>query len=280
MLRSFLCFAVMVLMIFWCTAVTAQYFYRDIWNARQLNKEMFVLKEEKIKTIVIKSFDNDGEPSQGFFCEKRIGKNYTFSETVTRSDITSQSLLTSYFNSKGLISRTADSSESSLNTAEYLYNSSDNIIAVQTFTTANDDLNSIDESHDYFYNAAGQLEKMVRKKNNLEISVVNFKVDEKGNVTDEEEVLKNGRGTKYFYYYDGKNNLTDVVHYNQRARRLLPDYMYEYSTGGQLKQMITTEEGGGYFIWKYTYNDQKLRETERCFSKEKKLLGSVQYIYK
>ena len=96
----------------------------------------------------------------------------------------------------------------------------------------------------------------------------------------EQEVFKNGISKKYFYYYDDKNNLTDVVHYNERAKRLLPDYMYEYDTTGKIKQMITTEEGGGYFIWRYAYNDQNLRETEKCFSRERKLLGSVQYIYK
>ncbi|MEO6453248.1 MAG: hypothetical protein ABIN97_04210, partial [Ginsengibacter sp.] len=120
----------------------------------------------------------------------------------------------------------------------------------------------------------------IRKKNDTELSAVNFKVDENGNVIEEEEALKNGIRKKYFYYYDDKNNLTDVVHYNERAKRLLPDYMYEYSSTGQLNQMITTEEGGGYYIWRYAYNDQNLRESEKCFSKERKLLGSVQYIYR
>jgi len=78
-----------------------------------------------------------------------------------------------------------------------------------------------------------------------------------------------------------KNRLTDIVHFNQVARRLLPDYMYEYNATNLPRQMISTEEAGSnYFIWKYTYNDKNLRETEKCFSKEKRLLGTIEYEYK
>ncbi len=69
--------------------------------------------------------------------------------------------------------------------------------------------------------------------------------------------------------------------YNERVKRLLPQYMYEYNQLGQIKQMITTEEGGeNYYTWKYTYNDQRLRETEKCINKERKVMGSVEYKYK
>ena len=91
----------------------------------------------------------------------------------------------------------------------------------------------------------------------------------------------NNADKKYFYYYDDKSRLTDVVHFNEIARRLLPDYMYEYNSANQPRQMISTEEGGSnYFIWKYTYNDKNLRETEKCFSKEKRLLGTIEYEYR
>lgn len=281
MARNFSCFTLITgMMILCCRSVTAQYFYKDIWNSLQLTREMSAFKQQKISAISVKSFDDDGRASQGFFCEEKLNPAYSLSETITRSDVTSQSLLVSYFNSKGLIIKTTDSTESSLNITEYFYNDNDHVAGVRTFTKANGDPGGIGEERSYMYNQNGLLEKMARKKNGTEISTVNFKVDETGNVIEEEEVFKNGKGTKYFYYYDDRNNLTDVVHYFERAKRLLPDYMYEYDAGGQMVQMITTEEGGGYFIWRYTYNDRGLRETERCFSKEKKLVGKVEYSYR
>jgi hypothetical protein len=44
--------------------------------------------------------------------------------------------------------------------------------------------------------------------------------------------------------------------------------------------MTATEEGGSYyFIWKYTYADG-LRIKESCFSKERRLMGTIEYEYK
>ncbi len=58
-------------------------------------------------------------------------------------------------------------------------------------------------------------------------------------------------------------------------------YMYEYNSANQPIQMISTAVGGdNYFIWRYAYNDKKLRETEKCYSKEKRLLGRIEYEYK
>ncbi len=114
----------------------------------------------------------------------------------------------------------------------------------------------------------------------MQLSTVTFKVDDKGNVVEEEELSANNNSSKHFYYYDDNNRLTDVVNYNERANRLLPDYIYEYNDLGQITQMTATEVGSSnYYIWKYTYNQQKLRETERCLSKERRLLGSVRYQY-
>jgi hypothetical protein len=238
------------------------------------------LKNEKIRTISIKSFEDNGEPSEGFFCEKKIDKNYSRSETVTRSLVTNQSLLTTHFNSTGQIIQTTDSTESSVSRTEYFYNGNGKVNTIKTFTKADDDSAIIEETHNYFYKDNDALEKMTMQKNNVEISTVNFKIDEKGNIIEEEELFKSAGSKKYFYYYDDRNRLTDIVHYNERAKRLLPDYMYEYNSTGQIKQMISVEEGTGYFVWKYLYNDRNLRETEKCFSKERKLLGSIQYEYK
>ncbi|SRR5258706_7305670 len=279
--KYLLFFCALSLILISYTEATAQYYYKDIWNPQQLTKEISVLKNQNIRTISVKSFEANGEPSENFFCEKKIDKNYTVSETITRSDVTSQSLLSSHFNSKGLITNTNDSTETSISRTEYLYDDKDRIKAVRLFTKAGDDASGIEELDNYEYNEIGTLQKMMRLKNDIEYSTVNFKVDDKGNVIEEDEILKTGSGTKYFYYYDDKNHLTDVVHFSERAKRLLPDYMYEYNQRGQITQMITTEEGGGnYLIWKYTYNDQNLRDVERCLSKDRKLLGSVQYIYK
>ena len=244
-------------------------------------KEFATLKNENIKSVLIKSFEDDGQPSEGFFCERKIDKNYTRSEMISRSYITGESVLSSFYNDKGWISRTVDSTAVTVSRSEYEYDVKGRIIVISNFTRAGDERSGISETRQYFYDASGKAQKMVRKKNNTEVAIVNFTLDEKGNVVDEQEIIKGRNGKKYFYYYDVKNRLTDVVHYNRLAKRMLPDYMYEYNQLSQVTQMITAEDGvNNYFIWKYTYNDQRLKETEKCFSKERRLLGTIQYQYK
>ena len=274
-------FAGVTFLIVFSLGANAQFFYKDIWTNQQQIKEFAILKNENIRTVAVKSFEDDGEPSEDFFCERKIDKNFTKSETVTRSIITQQSLLVSYYNERGWITKTVDSTQTSLARVEYEYDNKGHIIKVTNFAKANDENGGIIETHQYTYTAAGKPEKMIKRKNNVDVSTVNFTIDDKGNVIDEEEIIRGAKGRKYLYYYDDKNRLTDVVHYNERAKRLLPDYMYEYNQVSQIKQMTSTEDNiSNYFIWKYTYNDKRLRESEKCYSKERRLLGSVQYEYK
>lgn len=276
-----LSFVVVVLLFCANQNALAQYFYKDIWTNQQLTKEFSILKNENIRTVAVKSFEDDGEPSKEFFCERKIDRNFTKSEMVSRSYITQQSLLVSYYNDRGWIIKTVDSSETSLSSSNYEYDNKGRILKITNLTKANDENTGITEIHKYFYNAGGKLEKMLRQKNNVAVSAINFTADDKGNIIDEEEIINGKKGKKYFYYYDDKNRITDVVHYNERAKRLLPDYMYEYNPTGQIKQMISTEDGvNNYFIWQYSYNDQRLRESEKCYSKERRLLGSILYQYK
>lgn len=276
--KIFTCLIVSIALI---PAAYAQFFYKDIWNIQQLIKEFSILKNENIRTVSVKSFEDDGEPSEGFYCERKIDRNFTKSEMISRSYITQQSLLVSHYNDKGWIIKTVDSSQTSLARSEYEYDNKGRITKVTTFTKANDEKGGISETHQYIYNEAGKPEKMIRRNNNADVSTVNFILDEKGNVIEEQEITRGVKGRRYLYYYDDKNRLTDVVRYNARAKRLLPDYMYEYNQLGQIKQMIATDDNiNNYFIWKYTYNDQRLRESEKCYSKEKRLLGSIQYEYK
>lgn len=274
-------FSVLFFTGFLLKGATAQFYYKDVWTNQQLTKEFAILKNENIRTVSIKSYDDDGEPSEGFFCERRMDKNYTRSETISRSNITQQSLLASDYNERGWIISTVDSSQTSIARSDYDYDNRGRVTMITNFTRANDEKTGITETRQYLYNAAGRPEKMIRKKNNVTISTVNFTLDDKGNVIEEQEIINGKKGRGFLYYYDDKNRLTDVVHYNDRAKRLLPDYMYEYSPTGQVKQMISTEDNiSNYYIWKYTYNDLRLRETEQCYTKEKRLMGTIRYEYK
>lgn len=56
--------------------------------------------------------------------------------------------------------------------------------------------------------------------------------------------------------------------------------MFEYDKGDKPSQMISVDETGrNYFIWRYAYDDKQLPEIQKCYSKEKQLLGTIQFDY-
>lgn len=261
------------------TAARAQFYYKDLVSNKQLMEEMARLKDQQIRTVSIKSFEDDGSPSEGFFCEKRINRNYSTVEMLSKSNVNAPSVFTSSFDKKGLLLETIDSSEISTNRTNYAYDDQGRIRSIRSVIRSSDDdfNNEISEEHLYQYNEKGIPVKMLRIKNNSDTAVILFSTDEKNNVS----IEKNGKtGETYYYYYDTRNRLTDVVKQNAFTLKMLPDYVFEYNITGQIVQMTTTEEGGSYYyIWKYTY-DNGLRIREKCFSKEKRLMGTIEYEYK
>lgn len=257
----------------------AQYYYKDILSNQQLLNEMKILKEQKIKAVSIKSFEDDGSQSEGFFCEKKINRNYTSVEMFTKSYVTGSSEFNSTFSEKGLLLKTTDSSEISSRTSVFSYDINNNIKSILSIVRSSDDdfKNEITEEHIYEYNEKNIPVKMHRIKNYTDTTLFIFSTDENNNISIEKNTKT---GDTYYYYYDSKNRLTDVVRLNQFNQKMLPDYIFEYNNSGLITQMTTTEEGGSYyFIWKYTY-ENGLRIREKCYSKERRLMGSIEYEYK
>jgi hypothetical protein len=262
------------------TAGISQYHYLDIVSNLQLSSEMKQFKEQKIRDIQVHSFESNGDPSKGFFCKKKISKDYRKIETYTKSAISEKSILISRFNTEGQLIASNDSSAISSSSNFYQYDSKGHLTKViNTSASMDDDFTSkMNEEHLYFYDAKGRCLKMLRIKNQSDTATVLFTSDEKGNIIDENDLGKNGK--HYYYYYDSKNRLTDVVKYNSLRDKLLPDLLFEYNSASQVTQMITTEEGisNNYYVWKKIYNEG-LRIIEKCFSKENELLGYFEFEY-
>lgn len=269
-----------VLAVFTVYSVTAQYYYKDIVSSQQLQTDMAAYKNNKVRTINIKSFEGDGLESEGFFAQKKISKDYSKTELFTRSNISAPSLLISEFNDKGQIVKTHDSSTISVTNNNYQYNSKGSLKSVSSSIRSSDDdfTTELFEEHIYEYDQDDRLSKMFRVKNRRDTVVILFAYDDAGNLAIEKDTRT---GSKYYYYYDAKNRITDIVQENDLKLRPFPDYLFEYNNSqGLVSQMIATEEGGNnYYVWKYLY-DNGLRTAEKCYTKERRLMGRIEYEYK
>ena len=261
-------------------ASQAQYYYKDIVSNKQVISEKQGLKEQKVRSILVHSFEGNGDDSPGFFCEKKISKDYRRIETYTKSNITGKSLQTAYYNDKDQLIQSTDSSELSSTTSMYQYDANGKITNIISNSHSNDDdfATRLLEEHQYQYDAKGQPVKMLRIRNMKDTAQIIFTTDDKGNIIDEKDMGKNGK--HYYYYYNDKNRMTDIVKFNVVKNKLMPDFIFEYNSDGQVTQMVTVEDGmnSDYYTWKYVYNDG-LRIIEKCFSRENILLGYFEYEY-
>ena len=134
-------------------AADAQYYYKDILSNKQVLAERMVLKEQKIRNILVHSFEGNKDPSPGFFCEKKISKDYRKVETYTKSNLTGKSLLTTQYNDQDQLIQSTDSSELSVTTSVYQYDAKGNVSSITSYSHSNDDDFStrLVEEHLYIY---------------------------------------------------------------------------------------------------------------------------------
>lgn len=262
-------------------AANAQYYYRDVISKQDLPMEIALFRTHKIRSVTLKSFDEDGSPSKGFFCKKSISRDFRKIEMGSRSGITAPSLLVSDFDEKGGLLSTTDSSDISVSQIHYSRDEKGRLTRIFSLVRSRDDdyVSEITEEHIYTYDGAGTPETMLLIRNGKDSSIIVFSKDDKGNIS----IEKNSRtGKSYYYYYDEKNRLTDVVTENEISGKMLPDYMFEYDEAGRIAKMLNTEEGSGgnYYFWIYSYNEKGLRSEEKIYSKERNLLGRIEYQYK
>lgn len=261
-------------------SVQAQYYYKDIIGTQETNDLIKKLSGGKIRSVVLTSYEADGNLTEGFLVQQTVLGNPTQLRTVTKTGDSDPSILVSYFDDKLRLIKTVDSTGGLANISTYQYDEKGNIINIKTWSTDTSGATLVEEEHDWIYDATGRITKMIRKKNKLPANEIVFIYDENGDLV-EEKTIQNGasRGSLYYYYND-MHQITDIVRFNERAQRLLPDYMFEYSPSGQVIQKITIPANSTeYFIWRYQYDEKGIKTKEALYDKSKKLLARIEYRY-
>ena len=267
------------LIIFLFLKAEAQYYYSDIIGTRQTNQQYKLLRSFQFNRINAISFEGN-LPSKDFLLEQTISDDGRQVVTHSASVGNMESyFISNYQNNK--VNKTADSSNNAINTVVYNY---DNIGKILSTTATNKDFDGTftnKEQHIWSYNSKGLPEKMVKIKNQSDTTLITFTIDSEDNVAEERWTKNNRTIETYYYYYNPKKQLTDIVRYSRKAKAMLPDYIFEYDGRGHVTQMTQTQGGSAnYFVWKYVYNENGMKEKEVVFNKQKELLGRIEYTYK
>lgn len=276
-MKSFFLAAVLLISI----SLQAQYYYKDIVGTKETSDLIKAYMKNKVSAVVLTSYDADNVKSDNLFVQQQFSSTTRILKTVTGTgaDNANTSTVFTYADDNGNITRTVDSTGVVVNTTTYSYDASGNLSLVSI--SSSDTTSNESEQHIWQWQN-GKPIKMLRIKNKFDTTYVDFKLDEKGNVSEETATRKKVTSKPYFYYYNDGNQLTDIVRYNERAKQLLPEYMFEYSSSNQVIQKITVPTNNSdYLIWRYLYNPQGLKIKEAVYSKQDKRnpLGKIEYQY-
>jgi hypothetical protein len=255
-----------------------QYYFNDLLATAQSQAQYQLLRANKVKKITAISFEEDGSANEKFLLEQELtmdGKKLS-----TKSGIQSgkTSTVTSFFELSKL-KRTLSNSNGIDNKMEYFYDNTGKLIKLSLTSGDTAVKYSTQEYRDWIYGTNGLPASIVKVKNKIDTSMAKIVIDEEGNVAEEQWSRKNTPLETYYYYYDQQHRLTDIVRYNQKLKKLVPDYVFEYDAKGKLVQMTQLSGSGQYFTWQYEYNEKGLKWKETCRDNERKLVGKIEYKY-
>jgi YD repeat-containing protein len=257
----------------------AQFYYRDIIGTKETTEMMKAYLNNKVTRVTVNSYDADNTRSDDFYVEQIFSPATKTLKTITRSGVTDASVLISYVNDDGRVIKTIDSSGAIVSTSFYNYDAEGRLLSISSSTV--DSTKRLAETEEHIWEYQNEkIVRMLRIKNKVDTTIVNFKTDENGNIVEELATHKTNKSEPVYYYYDSKNRITDIVRFNQKAKRLLPEYMFEYSPSNQVIQRITVPaNGSNYLIWRYQYDGNGLKIREAVYNRYKQLSGKIEYQY-
>jgi YD repeat-containing protein len=257
-------------------AAHAQFYYKDVITVQQTNAQWNVYKNNKVRMVNVQSFEGDNRPTEGFSVQQRISDNRMITTTKSVSNGTSE--LTATYNAAGRLATTVDTSEDFHSSTSYEYDAAGRVSIINYDSRSGEFTGN--EVHIWKYDAAGKPEQMLRIRNGLDTMYVTFVYDGKDVPIEEHAIRKGNKEPEIYYYYDAKNQLTDIVRYSQKARRLLPTHIFSYNTDGRIAGMLLIPEGSNqYQRWYYDYDQRGLKTRERVFNKQQQLMGKIEYSY-
>lgn len=276
-----------------CLSAGAQsyYYYNDIILTGEDSRTMQTLLKNKVQAFTATGVTPEGSRATDFAERHEITEN---GKALKVSSIVNfiRNTVCTRFDGTGKLLSVADTSTGLVSLTTYYYDNSGRITRIENKTKDDSSAFSETEVHQWYYAANGKPEKMWRIKNGNDSLEIRFIPEENGN-PGEEVSYRNGRETDHvYYYYDEKNRITDIVRFNKKAGKLMPEMIISYDDNDNVLQKIISSDGDNYglrnhgsvlyiryVIWRYVFNKQGLKTKEALFNKEQEMTGKIEYNY-
>jgi antitoxin component YwqK of YwqJK toxin-antitoxin module len=270
-----------------CGPLFSQYYYHDIVGTAEFNRQLQAYIQYGVATVTALGTDERGMKATDFSEYQEMRENGKALKVSTINQL-QKTIQYSLFDEKGRVTSTADSSGGLVSTTTYQYDDAGRVLQVKNTIIDPEGNIHQTEIHDWVYQPNGQPLRMWRiiltgeNESAADSLEVRFVMDENGNTAEERTFRKNVETGYLYYYYDDRHRLLDVVRYNAKLKKLLPDLMFEYDNQDRVVQKITTVASprmGNYLIWRYVYDERGLKTKEVLFNNDKQITGRIDYQY-
>jgi hypothetical protein len=258
-------------------SVSAQYFYHDLYSSKEAQD--LLQKWKKLNVSGIEVVSNDKELPLEL---KTIWtSDYRQKTTTTLVNKQVKSQQESFYNGPR-IQRSNEMSKGIEKKLQYSYQEKGLLKQLQvSFTDTAMKIKS-SELHSWYYYPDGLPEKMFLIKNQTDTTNIEFIIEQlpQPKVTEEHWKKKDKTIESFYYYYNDQGLLSDIVRFNNRLQKMLPDRVFNYDANGKLIEMIETlENKTDYYRWMYEYDSNGLKVAEKSFNKAKQLQSLFLYNY-
>jgi hypothetical protein len=264
--------------LFVVNSLCGQFYLNDILGLKISHEKYQLMRKNKIIKITANSIEADGSNTKGFLLNQELqidGKKMVTS--IANLSSPPEKITNTYELSK--LKRTVTNRSSIQTTTDYTYNEKGSLIKIIATTIDSIQKKPISEMHLWEYQPNGIPISMRKWGDGMDTVQVAFVADSAGLII-EEYWYKKGKKIETYYYYYTNNQLTDVVRFNLKANRLIPDFVYEYNQQNQMTNMIQVSFNGSKVIhWTYTYHSNGLKETETARDKEKNIIAKITYSF-
>lgn len=255
-----------------------QYYFNDILSNQLTHEQYKLMRTHKIRKIIATSYESDNTRTEGFMLEQDLSMDGK--KMVTLTAISGRKSLSTSTYELNKLKRTVSDNNGIDNRTEYFYDTQSRLNKLVFTTTDSAMKASTVEIHEWQYDSSGKPFSMLKIKNKTDTTIVALLRDEQGNIAEERWMGKGRRLETYYYYYGPKNELTDIVRYNNKLKKLVADYLFEYDATGRMTGMTQVSMAtGNYFTWKYTYTEKGMKQEETGFDKRKQPIARIVYSY-
>lgn len=271
---------VAIVVVFMVGKVKSQFYYTDILSTKLANDNYVNYKNNKVKKVIGTDAiaSKDGE-KESVTVQQNFTSNWSnvTTETSLSTGIKTASTAT-YTNNK--IVKKLEEGKNINSLVQYEYDNAGKLLSIYTSSDDTSVNKGFNEKHIWWYDAKQQPTKMLKIKNNIDTTTVNFFKDEQGNVAEERWIKKDELVETYYYYYNEKSLLSDIVKFNMKVGKMLPEFLFEYDEKNNINKMTQVPFGSSnYVVWHYLYNEKGLKEAEFCYTKKGELIGKMEYTY-